>query len=78
MCDFCGPTPALPLCDRCLKVHYCDAECKVEYGNFETDLHKREALPPRCTGIGGRHVIAKCVQISAWDICGVHVLNRLR
>ena len=39
-CDFCGTTPARQLCNRCLKVRYCDHQCQLAHWNRETDPHK--------------------------------------
>ena len=39
-CHFCGSTPARQLCDRCLKVRYCDRQCQLAHRNRDTDPHK--------------------------------------
>ena len=39
-CDFCGTAPARQLCDRCLKVRYCNATYQAGHWNHATDPHK--------------------------------------
>jgi TPR repeat protein len=39
-CNFCGTTPARQLCNRCMKVRYCDRQYQLAHWNRETDPHK--------------------------------------